>query len=66
MYFNTVCQVELDETSYEVIESAGIVRVCLNKVNNVQLSGPVNLLVSTGPGPADPAKDPAGGMYAVV
>ena len=44
-----------------VLENVGVVQVCLVKRNSVQLGGPVNILLTTGPAPFDPDKDAATG-----
>ena len=46
---------------YNVLEDVGVVQVCLVKRNSVQLGGSVNILLTTGPAPFDPDKDPATG-----
>ncbi len=48
-------------STYSVLESAGMVEFCLVKLNNVQLSGPVDVLISTSASPTTTDKDPATG-----
>ncbi len=45
--------------SYNIVEGTGMVEICLAKLNNVQLSGPVDVLISTSAAPAATGKNPA-------
>ncbi len=56
-----VCEVGFEMSTYSVLESAGMVEFCLVKLNNVQLSGPVDVLISTSASPTTADKDPATG-----
>ncbi len=57
-FLAAVCEVGIQSDVYTVLESLEMVQICLIKLNAVELSEPVDVLISTS-SPFNPNKDSA-------